>query len=511
MQGRQFQLGGSHTQQQVQPDACSIKFSHLHDNDSENQTTMLDYYRHDINSQNDFHMLDDHTNIFINQDDLCRAFQDTDNFQSAEDLLTTLTVKFNRLLETLKNEELEKRKYQKQVIELQTQINSYNEFKDVLDRVDLLRDNQNLKGKIMSLESELKIVTYEKTKLEQVFEEMKKKIEERVPVINELLNSEKNCKELEQQLRGHTERLNSLRKLNQQYESKIKQLQDEFDRVLGNDSGVRDLKDKCIQLEMDNRELTRHIKILIETQSENQNIDLFKQKIQVLENKIHQMAQQNIDLIQKCTRLEEDKFLNKERLQQQQELKNIGGQSKIQNQNKNPNTICAPLQMVQQKPKVLNTTNITHQSDLSNPMKSYNSINLSNQNIKFNNNNQILSSNNANQSRMNITELRNINISDCDLRMSMDEQQIEREIKAITERSAQLEASHQQTFGGDDLFYKLNRSEIKQHEIAKSSSHQILNDKNNYRGMDEDDEDDIDDVLSLQPEKLDIQSLSMSN
>lgn len=39
---------------------------------------------------------------------------------------------------------------------------------------------------MQSLESELKIVTYEKTKLEQVFEEMKKKIEERVPVINEV-------------------------------------------------------------------------------------------------------------------------------------------------------------------------------------------------------------------------------------------------------------------------------------------------------------------------------------
>lgn len=52
---------------------------------------------------------------------------------------------------------------------------------------------------------------------------------------------------------------------------------------------------------------------------------------------------------------------------------------------------------------------------------------------------------------MNISELRNINISECDLRVELDENQLEREIKAITERSAHQEASsHQHTFGNND-------------------------------------------------------------
>jgi chromosome segregation ATPase len=76
-----------------------------------------------------------------------------------------------------------------------------------------------------------------------------------------LQNSEKRVKELENQAASHKERLSSLRKLNTQYESKIKSQ--------GEDSGVNqnevfELRDKCLQLEMDNRELTKHLKTILD-------------------------------------------------------------------------------------------------------------------------------------------------------------------------------------------------------------------------------------------------------
>ena len=103
---------------------------------------------------------------------------------------------------------------------------------------------------------------------------------------------------------------------------------------------------------------------------------------------------------------------------------------------------------------------------------------------------------------MNIHELRGaINISECDLRLSLDEHHIDMEIKAITERSAQLEASHQQTFGGDDLYYKMNKSEVKQ----SSQNYGVLGNSLLIDGNKNDKYDDeLDEVLSLQPEKLDL-------
>lgn len=46
----------------------------------------------------------------------------------------------------------------------------------------------------------------------------------------------------------------------------MKAMEEEFERALGNDThGLRNLREKCMQLELDNRELTKHIKMLIET------------------------------------------------------------------------------------------------------------------------------------------------------------------------------------------------------------------------------------------------------
>lgn len=72
------------------------------------------------------------------------------------------------------------------MLELQTQLNSYKNFKDVLNHAELARENQNLKSRVQILESEIKVISYEKTKLDKTFDEMKRKVEERVPVINEV-------------------------------------------------------------------------------------------------------------------------------------------------------------------------------------------------------------------------------------------------------------------------------------------------------------------------------------
>jgi hypothetical protein len=76
-----------------------------------------------------------------------------------------------------------------------------------------------------------------------------------------LQNSEKRVKELDNQAASQKERLSSLRKLNTQYESKIKS-QGEEGGV--NQNEVFELRDKCLQLEMDNRELTKHLKTILD-------------------------------------------------------------------------------------------------------------------------------------------------------------------------------------------------------------------------------------------------------
>lgn len=76
-------------------------------------------------------------------------------------------------------------------------------------------------------------------------------------------------------------------------------------------SDVRYLQNKCQQLELDNRELTKHIKVMIENHSDTEHIEMYKTKVQVLEKKITSLAQQNLDLVQKVSFLEEEKFRSK--------------------------------------------------------------------------------------------------------------------------------------------------------------------------------------------------------
>ena len=72
---------------------------------------------------------------------------------------------------------------EKLVLDLNSKIESYKDFNPVIDHQDLLRENENLKQKVLYIEKELNLTIYEKNKLALAFDEMRKKIEERVPII----------------------------------------------------------------------------------------------------------------------------------------------------------------------------------------------------------------------------------------------------------------------------------------------------------------------------------------
>jgi len=103
-----------------------------------------------------------------------------------DDLLTFLTTKFNRLIDSLKSEEQEKRQLQRQCLDQQLKMQSYEDFEGVLSVQETIREHANYKQRLIHLEHELAVTVYEKNRLQGAFEEMKRKIEERVPVIAEV-------------------------------------------------------------------------------------------------------------------------------------------------------------------------------------------------------------------------------------------------------------------------------------------------------------------------------------
>ena len=77
---------------------------------------------------------------------------------------------------------------------------------------EILRENENLKQRVNHLEKELGLANYERGKLDKAFEDMKRKIEERVPAIaevekrridleNEILEKNTEMKNIQDQLR----------------------------------------------------------------------------------------------------------------------------------------------------------------------------------------------------------------------------------------------------------------------------------------------------------------------
>ena len=61
---------------------------------------------------------------------------------------------------------------------------------------ETLREHANYKQRLIHLEHELAVTTYEKNRLQGAFDAMKRKIEDRVPAISEV---EERRRELEQQ------------------------------------------------------------------------------------------------------------------------------------------------------------------------------------------------------------------------------------------------------------------------------------------------------------------------
>ena len=64
---------------------------------------------------------------------------------------------------------------------------------------------------------------------------------------------------------------------------------------------LQDLRDRCVQLEIDNRELTKHLRMIIEQNGEQEQVESYKSTIKVLENKITSLSRENLDLIKKMT------------------------------------------------------------------------------------------------------------------------------------------------------------------------------------------------------------------
>jgi len=110
-------------------------------------------------------------------------------------------------------------------------------------------------------------------------------------------------KELESELSSYKERLQSLRKLNQQQEAKIKNAAEKENQE-SKESRCR----KCHQLELDNKELSKHLKKLLEKDADSNLQDVYKHKVQILEQKVGLMAKENLDLIDKLSRMEEDLY-----------------------------------------------------------------------------------------------------------------------------------------------------------------------------------------------------------
>ena len=85
--------------------------------------------------------------MFFNPEDLCRAFENFELASTADDLLHTLTLKFNRLLDALKQEASEKQRLKRANIELESKIRSYKDYRETISKVEMQREIENLKAR----------------------------------------------------------------------------------------------------------------------------------------------------------------------------------------------------------------------------------------------------------------------------------------------------------------------------------------------------------------------------
>lgn len=110
---------------------------------------------------------------------------------------------------------------------------------------------------------------------------------------SQVLASDRKCREMESEMRSMRERLQSLRKLNTQYEAKMRStgLHEHCEQEMAV------LNDRCRQYEDDNRELTRHLKQLLETAtSDSTQLNYYKQQVNQLEAKLTQAYAQSKEL-----------------------------------------------------------------------------------------------------------------------------------------------------------------------------------------------------------------------
>ena len=103
------------------------------------------------------------TSSFLLREDFAQVFQRDGT--TAADLLTHLTLKFNRLLEALRSEEAQRKAAEQLAAELQAKISQYHDFDQVLATHDALIEAEALRGRLTALETELSLCLCEKTKL----------------------------------------------------------------------------------------------------------------------------------------------------------------------------------------------------------------------------------------------------------------------------------------------------------------------------------------------------------
>ena len=66
---------------------------------------------------------------------------------------------------------------------MQLKIQAYEDFDQVQSMQETVREHHNFKQRVLHLEHELSVSQYERDKLQAAFDEMRRKIEERVPAI----------------------------------------------------------------------------------------------------------------------------------------------------------------------------------------------------------------------------------------------------------------------------------------------------------------------------------------
>ena len=103
---------------------------------------------------------------------------------------------------------------------------------------------------------------------------------------------------MKKELLQYKERSQSVRRLNQQLEIKLKQRSDQMDKLKKEYKceDVDSLKDKLSLLESDNIQLSKCLRQLVEQNGENQQMVNYRKQNEELQERLKELSKMNIDL-----------------------------------------------------------------------------------------------------------------------------------------------------------------------------------------------------------------------